>query len=313
MCKNLIIPYIPAGKTEVARNIAKAALPVMSANDTDGVGYVEANAGDFSIKRWLNPKDAFKRNSQFSKSDKRVQEIFGEVVQVEAKYNSVGEPAETANAILMHTRMATCSVSLQNVHPFVLEDTVLIHNGVIHNHHRYEKKHSTCDSEAILTNYLEHAVAFDPKNQVQAMADSLVGYYACAVLAKDLDNRQFVDVFVGNDAQLVIGYIRELGAYAIATNRQILLSACKAHKYRLEQTYTVNDGYLIRFDVQTGDVLAKVEFDVNYRTEPIGKAYANATRYLSSIETDEKSEATELQSELDWQTKKTKVGNTYYG
>ncbi len=330
MCKNFIIPFIPNGKGEIARALAQGALEKMSSHDRDGVGYVEAYGGrEYHVSRWLSPKDAFKRFDPITKADQRILEIFKDTITVEKTYSGKGERIAEPRAIMMHSRMKTTGdISIENVHPFDIDGSLLIHNGVISNHHLFEKKVSSCDSEVILVNYLDLGVNYLP-DAIQDLADVLSGYYACAVLSNNEDDAQIMDIFVGNNASLVVGFVTELDSYVICTTAEILRETCKENKFNVRKIYDIKDGSFIRFNVETGALTHTLSFKPgarsythNYsnnngyyngagrtssypaRSLPAvtpSEVLARATAYHNGLTEEEKAEEKKLLSEEEWE------------
>lgn len=330
MCKNFIIPFIPNGKGEIARALAKGALEKMTTIDRDGVGYVEAYGGkDYHVSRWLSPKDAFKRFEPLSGSDQKIIEVFKDTVKVDLSYVGQGERVADPKALMLHSRMRTTGdVSLENVHPFDIEGSLLIHNGVINNHHLFDKKISTCDSEAILIGYLELGINYMPE-AIQDLANLLSGYYACAVLSNDENDTQIMDVFVGNNASLVVGFVVELDSYVICTTSDILRETCKENKFTVRKIYDIKDGSFIRFNIETGALTHTIAFKPGTRAYVYngagGNGYYNGvgktssyparslpavsptatlgktTAYHSGLTAEEKEENRKILSEQEWE------------
>jgi glucosamine 6-phosphate synthetase-like amidotransferase/phosphosugar isomerase protein len=154
--------------------------------------------------------------------------------------------------------MATCGKGIENTHPFVQGETALIHNGVINNAHMLKNVTSTCDSETILNEYIDRDVAGNP-DSIQGVADALRGYYACGVVTK-ANGRQVVDIFKDARANLVVGYVKALGAYVYCTTEEILRKTARACGMTVGSVSRVNAGYHIRIDAVTGEVLFAKRF-----------------------------------------------------
>jgi hypothetical protein len=223
MCKLLMIAGLTEDKQAAAYRFMLAALPGLTKDDKDGVGYAASaiGSGDLFGERWLKPAAAFKRRSPLSERDIAAQEAFGLAVEVEESYNAFGDITRPFSSIVLHTRMATCGVNLANVHPFVSEDTALAHNGVISNPEKFKRHLSTCDSEAILSSYLECGVD-QVSDSIQETAGALEGYYACGVLARDRDEERILDIFKSDGASLCVAWVKQLNTWVFCTRPEIL-------------------------------------------------------------------------------------------
>lgn len=288
MCKVLIIPAIKEHRRRETEDFLAVMADVMSKYNSDGLGYAAVDSsGNLFGERWFVNSMAFSKpappmtKEEFDlrqsnaraltdKFDKFLKptRYFAPEYKLTENYNTFGdEPSiSKAAAITMHTRMATCEKNLTNVHPFVDQDTSVIHNGVISNSKDFDLKLSTCDSESILISYLEHNVNIDPsgslhaKNGVQPMSERLEGYYASAVFARDAQGNRILDVFKMNNNNLSIAYVFELETYVLATSDSDIRDVCKVLGFTHDGTIDLNDGYLTRINPFTGEVIQQVHF-----------------------------------------------------
>jgi predicted glutamine amidotransferase len=141
----------------------------MSESDKDGAGYLATSGGSIFGEKWLRNSDAFKSLKHQSNDQDKINSLFEHAVPNSfSRYDYFGEPnLNSFTTILFHTRMATCDKTIYNTHPFVIGDTGLIHNGVILNSDSLLEgceTVSTCDSEAILHEYIKSDVAAEPNN-----------------------------------------------------------------------------------------------------------------------------------------------------
>ncbi len=264
ICKNLFIAGV---KPEVASkklwDFLIAVSPFMSANDRDGLGYA-AQSAEYGLwgERWFNPKDAWKYRKTATTEEIRLAAHFKGALTKPDRYNKFGiqDPSKT-HAVLLHSRMATCDRTLDNVHPFIRGNTALVHNGVIRNDHLLKKITSTCDSECILNEYVDNGVTEDP-NAIQAVAKALRGYYACGILTQGTDGKQYMDIFRNPTARLVCMYVTELDANVFCTTEEIVRNACKALKWTCSSALQFKDEMMIRLDAVTGDLISKHTFQV---------------------------------------------------
>jgi hypothetical protein len=262
MCKVMVLAGIVPEKQKAAWSFLTSSVPFMTKQDKDGLGYAAASGGRLFGERWVNPKDAFKKRVALSPRGEAMRAALKGAMRVSESYNSFGNVSTTAQAVTLHSRMATCGKGLTNTHPFVSGDTSLIHNGVITNVSELTQVTSTCDSETILNEYVKFDIMGQP-GRIQELARALQGYYACAVITKDSTGRQVVDIFKDTRAQLCVGYVEELGAWVYCTTEGILRATAKAAKMTVTECHAIAAGFLIRLDAVTGEVLQVEEFTPN--------------------------------------------------
>jgi hypothetical protein len=262
MCKVMMMAGIKANKTRQAWEFLQASVKHMSKTDNDGLGYVASSNGELFGERWLKNTDAFKRREQFDNVDQRMISLLGDALSIKKTYNSFGNRnlGLHVNAIMLHTRMATCSVNIENTHPFVVNETALIHNGVINNVKDLKQYQSTCDSECIVNEYIDGDVISTP-NAINDVVSKLKGYYAVGILSKTIDGVPYLDVFKCDRANLVVGYVKELDTYVFCTLADILKKTAKDAKMTVTNIHHVNPGYLIRINAITGQRMEIVDFD----------------------------------------------------
>lgn len=277
MCKIAIIPGITDETTENAWKLIKELSEEMSLSDDDGFGYAALDAeGNMFGERWFNPKDAFKTRDKNPPKEAEVEKTFkgflksAKKVSDKPMYNDFGNVHETSlRCAILHARKATCAKTMENLHPFVIGDFALIHNGVIHNTAELTQKVSTCDSECILNEYIKHDVVNNLKN-VQKMVDKLDGYYACAVIGKQADGRKIIDVFRDSAAKLRGYYIKELNQVVFGTTGHSetygpIPSACKDIHFTITEEFEIPNHKIVRMDAMTGEVLDSMDFDGTYK------------------------------------------------
>lgn len=270
MCKILILPGVTEERSENAWKMVKAASPVLSKNDNDGVGYAAmTKTGELFGERWIKPWQAFSRREVISESDRKLIATLKEehlLEEPEEVYNSFGalteENKKSAVGILLHARMATCAKTLANVHPFVRDNTALIHNGVISNHEELLKKTSTCDSEVILNEYVDYEVNTTLDN-IKEMISGLQGYYACGVLSLDAIGAPIMDVFKNPTADLHVTFVNELDTVAFCTRKEMLETILKDLGWQSNTIFTVKSGKVMRFDLLTGKVVDSADFNIS--------------------------------------------------
>jgi hypothetical protein len=259
---------IPSNKSGLAAKFIRKSLPFMTKGDQDGLGYVALGDKGMFGERWLNYETAFRTRKRYTEQQSYLNDFFSTAVSGNMEnYTSFGEgDISKASTILFHTRYATCGKNMQNTHPFVIDDTALIHNGVVLNHsdimdfHDTQKHISTCDSEAILQEYLSTEVAKN-SNNIQEVADLIDGWYACGVLTKNDLGDDIVDIFKCRNSSLYVGTVPQLECFVFCTEIGILQETAKAMRMSVSAYDEIIGGKLIRLDAKTGDRLDIVDFD----------------------------------------------------
>ena len=280
MCKVAIIPAIKKDKQHLAVKLIKALGTSMSVGNNDGLGYaaIDSTGNLFGERWWINstafqnsaPQDSDLASSLFPGYAKVKQ-----ATNVHVIHNSFGDGTlEDVVAITLHTRFATSGKGFENTHPFVEDDTSLIHNGVISNTDDFKFTLSTCDSEAILKSYLKHNVGSDIKS-VQSMASDLYGYYVAALFARDSVGNRVLDVIKGNNDALVCAWIKELDTYVFCSSEITLSTACKEAGVTMGTACEFLDGIAMRIDPYSGAMLEGTSFNPNLRSKPVVPTYNN--------------------------------------
>lgn len=234
--------------------------PFMSENDRDGLGYAAQDDKGVFGERWLNPQDAWKYRTPWSKKDKAIKDAFVNVLDGSPRYNRWGKVNNKFHAVLLHTRMATCAIGLDNTHPFVSKDgqTALVHNGVVRSS-TLKNITSTCDSELLLNSYVNNGVKASPA-AIQSVAKEIQGSYACGVLTTDADGKPVMDIFRNATSSLYAAFVKELDTIVYCTNIDIVRKACKKLKWRMGSTFKFADNKIIRVDAKTGDLITQHSF-----------------------------------------------------
>lgn len=246
---------------EKAWEFTKAMAKEMSFGNSDGLGYA-AMGGDGELfgERWLNNKEAFSERNSLSPLEAEIISKHKGALSKPVTYNRFGVVSDNnMRSITLHTRMATSGKEFYNTHPFVLEDTSLIHNGVVDDK-KLTLLQSTCDSEGILNEYIKLDVANDI-SKIQDLSDRLDGYYACMVLSKKKDGTPILDVFKDHRAELHAAWVKELNTLVISTSIRCIEDACKTLNFTIVSQFDVSPGYIWRYDALTGELLEVVQFD----------------------------------------------------
>lgn len=264
MCKIMVVPGIKKKHVKKAWKIIEGSKELMSYGNSDGLGVAGiTSTGEVFGRRWLYNTDAFVKEIEDPIEIKR-QAKYGQAAVRKPDTSAFGtwKPNE-AVSILLHTRYATSSKGLLNCHPFVKDNTVLIHNGVIRNDTNvfkfYDTKPTTtCDSESILAGYMADNVSTNPKS-INELASNLQGYYAVGVLSKD-QHGPIVDIFKSSGARLQSIYVKDIEAEVYCTEADIVKEVCDTLGYVTSDIMDINDGWLIRHNAVTGDVVLTLPF-----------------------------------------------------
>lgn len=271
MCKVFLISGIKKKNLSNTWDFINAIKDPMSKFNKDGLGYAAITAkGSVFGERWFTNSDAFQETIEdipLGDLSTLVDEK-SNYTTVAGEYNSFGTvDRDSAVAITLHTRMATSPKVMSNTHPFVENDITLIHNGVIRNVQDFELRQSTCDSEAILMEYVDNKVNEDI-SAVNAAMSNLKGYYACGVLAKDSKATPIMDVFKSDSARLCMTYVNELENWVFTTEDSDVTEACNALGFTHGKVYMVKARKLNRFNAITGKLIESVDFEPASEFQP---------------------------------------------
>lgn len=287
MCKVLIVPGIKKPFIKNAKRFMKEMGAEMSLGNRDGLGYAAIDSdGQLFGERWLDNSDAFKSETVVEVGDEsKVIEEFDKLlknkVPASAPRTIESTSFGTINlddmvAFTLHTRMATSSKGMSNTHPFVSNDTSLIHNGVIRNVKDFDFKLSTCDSEAILISYLEHGVNKNV-DAVSKMAESLTGYYACGVFSRDAAGYRILDVFKAHNNNLCVTFIKELDTFVLTSSEFDIKRVCEKLGWKFSAPMDFRDSILFRFNPFTGKVTETKEFTAGKEWEYVSNFSRGST------------------------------------
>lgn len=263
MCKIAAMSGIKPTKVKEAWKLAKELAPFMTENDDDGFGYAAITKdGSLMVERWLDTELAFKYK-ETNKADKELQESMGAALDpLDSGYTFYGSPNKDnkgrAVAIILHARWATCEKGLKNVHPFVENNTALIHNGVISNDDALMAKcdpdktrKSSCDSESLVYSYTKNSIISNPE-AIKILGEETSGYYACAVLTKGSDGVPVMDVFKSASASLYGTWVPQVGCFVYCTSQEILKNAIRNCGFTWQRMFKIKEGHLIRHNAVTG-------------------------------------------------------------
>lgn len=255
MCKVAMVSGIKKENTDKVWNFMRLLGEQISIGNHHGLGYAAFDrSGNIFGERWLENKSAFLL------PEKRIR-----LLNNKKDYNYFGDKVvrDDAMAIILHTRFATTAYGMLNVHPFVDDKDkpsfALIHNGMIYNHDELTKKHSTCDSEVILHEYIESEANKDMVN-IQKVADQIEGWYTCGVLAKDKKDRPFVDIFT-ESGRLSSFYLPELECRIYSSASTDIYNVAMSMGYRPIKGFSHPTGSYKRLCAETGNTIKNTGFD----------------------------------------------------
>jgi hypothetical protein len=260
MCTIMIIPGIKPENSDKAWTFAKAARPLLTKDNDHAFGYAALGPNGLFAERWTDVNQAFKPSVISSRGSTLLRTLLGQsTAAADAEYSIDGVKVDSIHAMILHARYATTGGhGIENAHPFVHNDTALIHNGMINNHDQLTKIKSTCDSETILSEYLSKNLSTNPK-AMQDLADRLAGWYAVAVLAPNPDYGYILDVF-RSYAGLHAAYVAELDTVVFATKPHLIKQAAKQCGFTCGSVAEVPEDLMIRINPYTGELISHVEF-----------------------------------------------------
>lgn len=225
---------------------------LMSPGNNDGLGYAAVNSkGKIFGEKWLINESAFKDLTKIPNidSDKlaKIYSYFGDEVD-----------KDDAQAIILHTRAATCTKGIKNTHPFINDeaspDVAIIHNGWVHNEKKFTRKYSTCDSEVLAHLYQENGVASDLGN-LNKFLKKIEGWYTVLALSTEPSGRLVMDAFSDN-GRLASYYIQELDTRIYSSSGHDVWQIARALGLTAVDLKQMSADTAFRIDVLTGEQLA---------------------------------------------------------
>ncbi len=217
MCKLFAIVEIENQENALA--FSRNAVKYVTETDNHGMGIMTLGEKGVHIQKWLEPPTVYR--SHKSKA------LLKYADAIEGNRTESGIKSRHVRAIAIHGRFATCDKTIENTHPFFRDGTALMHNGIISNANQFERPLSTCDSEAILTQYIDHGVRNNQAALSGAMLD-LAGYYAVIVF----NDNGVIDIWRDDTATLFIAHVKDVGI-VIATTAEIIIKTAKKSERRI--------------------------------------------------------------------------------
>lgn len=230
---------------------------LISFGNNDGLGYAAFDEkGNIFGERWLFNDSAFKDLSQ----------VPGITAEKMAKiYNFFGDKVvrDEAQAIILHTRAATCGKGIANTHPFIDDEdepkVAIIHNGMIYNEKKFPRKYSTCDSEVLAHLYTENKVSSDLIN-VNKFTKDLEGWYTVLSLSKDDNGQMIVDAY-SDTGRLGSYFIKELDTRIYSSNASDVLEVAKKLGLTATDEDKMDADTAMRLDALTGEQIAHIKIE----------------------------------------------------
>lgn len=228
---------------------------LISAGNNDGLGYAAFDKDNNLFgERWLINESAFKDLTKIPNMDSE---------KMARVYNHFGVvDKDSAQAIIMHTRAATCGRGILNTHPFVdnLEKptVALIHNGMIYNEKKFPRNYSTCDSEVLAPLYATNKVGEDLEH-LNKFTPELEGWFTVLALSLGKDGKPVMDAF-SDSGRLGSYYIEELETRIYSTYADDVARVAQMVGLTAVDEMKVNADNAFRLDVATGEEIAHFKF-----------------------------------------------------
>lgn len=229
MCKLMAILEIE--NRVAAESFGRKAVRYMTENDNDGLGIMRLGENGTHIQRWVEVP--------MIPSQRTTLDRFRNVL--ERNENQEGRRSHDLYALAIHSRLATCGVNIENTHPFYRNNTALMHNGVIRNHQEFPKYLSSCDSEALLTQYIDGNVRRHPKLLTDALRD-IQGYFACIVF----NDNGVIDIWRDDSATLYMAHVRGVGV-VVCTTQEIIMQTARIAKVKVTAINRIKPYSIIRW------------------------------------------------------------------
>jgi predicted glutamine amidotransferase len=263
MCKLFAIVEIEDRKN--AEYFAKRAVPFITRNDDHGLGIMRLGENGIHIQRWVEVPQIVSMRSTLNR--------YKNVLQRDE--NQEGVKSRNLYGIAVHGRYATCDINIKNTHPFFRDGTALMHNGIIRNHYDFDKPLSTCDSEALLTRYIDAGVIKHHKLLTDAMKP-IQGYFACIVF----NNNGVIDIWRDNSATLHMAHVKGVGV-VIATTAEIILDTAKACKARVTDIKPIRPYTAIRWNKGKLPIIKRFHYEEPKEDAPKGGNFCGTGKQRS--------------------------------
>lgn len=305
MCKLLIMTGITEGL--VAQEFMRRMAIPMSKTNAHGIGYTAVGPdGELFSERWLNNEHFFETKDVMTPEIAKSLEPYVHRLPkgaLESNYSKLGNiDFDNVRSVTMHTRFATCGREFANTHPFIYEDTSLIHNGTIRNafstHYSSGlnvNKISTCDSEAALQTYLSQGVNLDTK-KAKEWLNILTGSWAFGILSRNEQGNRILDVIRGISS-LYYMEIDGLGK-VFTTDDDDAKGVVKdmGLTFVKEPMFIASDE-MYRYDATTGEFLESVDIKPSYKSSYGGSSYTKNNGRTTTTSGTSSSQSTKTSSD----------------
>jgi hypothetical protein len=268
MCKLFVLSNTAKLTHKQLSTILKTASRVMGKTDSHGFGWAMLNGNRFVGERALDPE--YFENRFFNNGT--VPSMFKPIFETwEANaFGKLAAPNSLQGGLLVHARISTNQISLENTHPFINDNFALIHNGIIDNVGDNYIQKSTCDTE--------HALQHLTTGGVEAMVKGISGYYAIGALNKDTGELLVVKDHI---ADLNACYVPSIDAMAFGTKADQLHEILKAADLAHTKIKAVKDNVAMTFN-RKGDLVSCVEITPVEEVKTWDTAAYNASRGFNS-------------------------------
>jgi predicted glutamine amidotransferase len=253
MCKVAGVTHVTDENRDDVWVFMQLLAELISLGNDDGLGYASFDkAGNVFGEKWLINKTAFKDLTQIKKMNaekmSRIYTYFGDKVV-----------KDEAQAIILHTRAATCGKGIENTHPFI-NDTdkptvAIIHNGMIYNHQKFPRKYSTCDSEVIAHLYEANKVG-SSISKLNEFTEEMQGWFTVLALSKDDSGKMVMDAF-SDSGRLGSYFIKELNTRIYSTYADDVAKVARSLGLTPVDMEQIKPDTAFRIDVLTGE---QIEF-----------------------------------------------------
>lgn len=269
MCKMISLTNV--SKVKNLNKLTKAACDLVSESEVDGFGYaIQGKDGIFG-ERTTSPEN-------FEPSfDKPILSVDF----VKHGYNRFGKESTGKGGAIFHGRTSTNSKTLLNTHPIVKHGWTLIHNGVVSNH--------GTGYEMLTSNDTEHIVENMATIGISGVEANLTGYYAfCAFNPKN-------EMHIVRDsiAGLFAGYVASIDSFIFATSERHILAICKAMKWTSSVVESVEENRHLIFNngklvsSQTIKPRGRTSYENKYASLSLGREISEDVEPWSTEKQDE--------------------------
>lgn len=192
--------------------------------------------------------------------------------------------------MIFHGRTSTNKEGVKNAHPVMINNSCLVHNGVV-NSKKAIKQVLDTDTELLC-----HMVPTGKQKHTEKMSElkrnletNITGYYAFFNLNKDGS----VTVVRDEIATLYMTYVPEIEAQLIGTTRELLKDVCETLGWEHKSIYAVEDNIMFRMtnenvikDVLLFESLGYSAIESDLAMTSLGRALDSDPYYGFSSETN---------------------------